>query len=101
MPILMPDGRIAVGTWYEHSYYYDPKDGKFYDSFMLNASFGSCRLFETEPSPDNLEHLRLFREGTYFDATSENKNDWHHKYKGQPRARSMGQWLDEVPCTSS
>jgi hypothetical protein len=95
----MPDGRVAVGTWCEHSYYYDPKDGKFYDSFMLNDGFGSCRMIETQPSADNLEQLRLFREGTYFDATSENKNDWHHKYQGQPRARSMGRWADEEPTT--
>ncbi len=89
MPILSVD-YLQVGTCCSDTHEYH--NGKFYISGLSYA--GSYR-YVTEPTPGMLATLALFREGTYFDATSENKTEWHHKYKWKPRARSFNRWADE------
>ena len=90
LPYLLPNGDIGVGSCCDHSYYF--RDGKFYDTWITEN--GTVRNeVVTEPSKENIGLLALFREGTYFDASSENKSEWHHKYEGKPRAYCLGEWV--------
>lgn len=90
MPILYNDGTIQVGSCCGDTHEYS--DGKFYISGM---SYAGCYRYSCEPTPVMLEYLANYKAGTYFDASSENKNDWHHKCNGVFRARAWNRWLDE------